>query len=382
MKYTRYVLAIALLAFAVQARAGWIDDTVQEVIDKVRDVWNTVMGDVKDTAADLKRQLTSLQQKGDTVKENVEDILDLIQHRRTPFLDFVNGPNGRCGQGSACMDFRLDLENFVLDMADLKTKFPQINKHGLGDGTIVADVIDHLPPLVLFGLYEVLNKIPEWQDTPQNLANLYDEIGDPDVFSEEPLGASTATAAASVRSIAVKASQGGGQANFGAPGTPLDTFCSKGKRLRADPARLNRVRMGWTWVANMLDGGGELVPDGITVVAVGEGGKYPIGLKGFVKLAGKVIESIFASVDAHRANIALCKQIETDVAQRTPLVEYRTAAGNKKAYWVVKAVMQNTIGFSPTVDALLNDAGNFYKSSLYQSAYNKICDAYAAIGNF
>jgi hypothetical protein len=44
--------------------------------------------------------------------------------------------------------------------------------------------------------------------------------------------------------------------------------------------------------------------------------------------------------------------------------------------------MQNTIGFSPTVDALLNDAGNFYKSSLYQSAYNKISDAYAAIGNF
>ena len=384
MNYLRYLLAIGLLAFAVQARAGWVDETVQEVLDKVRSMFTTITGDVKDTAQDLKRQLTSLTQKGDTVKESVEDALDLIAHRRTPFLDFVNGGSGRCGPGSTCMDFRLDLENFVLDMAELRTKFPHIEKHGLGDGTILVDVIEHLPPIVLFGAYEIFQRIPDWQDTPQRLADLYDEIGDPDVFSEEPLTASaasaeTAASVASVPNFTVRATQVGGQANFGPPGTKLDIFCSKGKVLRADPVRLNRVRMAWTWVKNMLDGASEFAPDTATVVAIGEGGSYPIPLKGFAKLVVAVIESIFASVDAHRANLDLCKKIEADVAQRTPLVEYRTAAGNKKAYWVVKASMQTTLSFSPSVSSKLDEAGNLYRQSLYGQAYGKICDAYAAI---
>ena len=376
MKYTRYLLAICLLAFAVQAKAGWLDDTVDEVINKVRDVWTTVVGDVKDTAQDLKRQLNAMNDKGQTVRESVQDVLDLVQHRRKPFLDFVNGSSGRCGSGSTCMDFRLDLENFVSDMADLKAKFPHIEKHGLGDGTILVDVIDHLPPIVLFGLHQVFQHIPDWQDTPQRLAELYDEIGDPDVFSEEPLGASPATVA-SVVSVTVKA--GGGQVNFGPAGTRLDIFCSKGKQLRNDPVRLNRLRAGWTWVKNMLDGGAELIPDKITAVAVGEGGSIPIPLKGFVKLAAAVIESIFASVDAHRANLALCKQIESDLAQRTQLVEYRTSAGNKKAYWVVKGIIHAQGDFSPAAGSLLTEAGNLHRNYMWQAAYNKICDAYAAL---
>ena len=377
MKCVRYLLAIGLLAFAVQAKAGWLDDTVDEVINKVRDVWHIVTGDVKDTAQDLKRQLTSLTQKGDTVKESVEDALDLITHRRTPFLDFVHGGNGRCGPGSACMDFRLDLENFVLDMADLRTKFPQIEKHGLGDGTILVEVIDHLPPIVLFGVYEIFQRIPDWQDTPQRLADLYDEIGDPDVFSEEPLGASTATAA-TVVSVSVKG-PAGGQGSFGAPLTKLDIFCSKGKQLRNDPVRLNRVRAGWTWVKNILDGGAELIPDEITAVVIGEGASVPIPLKGFVKLSAAVIDSIFASVDAHRSNLELCKKIEADVAQQTQLVEYRTAAGNKKAYWVVKGIIQAQGNFQPPADSLLTEAGNLHRNFMWQAAYRKICDAYAAI---
>ncbi|HTR58718.1 MAG TPA: hypothetical protein VMM27_11130 [Casimicrobiaceae bacterium] len=384
MKKTRYLLAIGLLAFAVQARADWIGSDITDIINNVKTILAEVMGDVKDTAQDLKRQLTSLQQKGDTVKETVEDALDLIAHRRTPFLDFVTGPNhdlDRCGQYTACIDFRLDLENFVLDMADLKPKFPQIEQHGLGDGTILVDVIDHLPPLVLFGLYEVLNKVPNWQDTPKNLADLFDEIGDPDVFSAEPLGASAASATSTpgVSSSGPNPSPGFGQASFGSPGTKLDIFCSKGKSLRADPARLNRVRAGWTWVSNMLDGVSEFTDALVHIEVIGEGSSIPILVKGFMKTAGKAIESIFASVDAHRANLALCKQIETDVAQRTQLREYRTDAGNKKAYWVVKGIVQGQGIVSPTAESLLNQAGNFYAESKFQNAYNKICDAYAAL---
>jgi hypothetical protein len=126
MNRTRYLVAVCLLAFSVQAKAdGWLDDDINDILAKVRTMFTTITGDVKDTAQDLNRQLTSLTQKGATVKEHVEDALDLAAHRRTPFLDFVNGPNGRCGEGSTCLDFRLDLENFVLDMADLLSAHPE-----------------------------------------------------------------------------------------------------------------------------------------------------------------------------------------------------------------------------------------------------------------
>jgi hypothetical protein len=335
-------------------------------------MYGTISGDVKDTAADLERQLGSLTSKGVTVKESAEDALDLLTHRRTPFLQFVNGPHGRCGDGSACMDFRLDLEYFVLDMADLKRRFPQIEQHGLGDGTIMVDVIDHLPPLALFGLYEVLDRVPDWQDTPRNLADLYDEVGDPDAFSAEPLGSAA-------RFAVLPASTRPGQAYFGPSQARLDSFCGTGKQLRSDPVRLNRVRAGWTWVANMLDGTSEFAPETVDVTLAGEGGSIPVPVKGLMKTVGKVIESIFASVDTHRANIALCTQIESDVASCTPLVKYRTAAGNAKAYWAVKGVIAAQSQAQPDAETLLDDAGLMYRQRKWQRAYGKICEAYAAI---
>ncbi len=378
MKYMRYVLAMGLLSFAVQAGAatGWLDDDINDILTKVRSMFTTISGDVKDTAADLKRQLTSLQQKGDTVKETAEDVLDLLQHRRTPFLDFVSGGSARCGQGSPCANFRLDMENFVLDIADLKSRFPQIERHGLDNGEVLADIIDHLPPLALFGLYEILQRVPSWQDIPQNLSDLYDEIGDPDAFSSELPGASSA-AAASVPSIIVKA--GGGQANFGSPETKTDIFCSQGKQPKWDTVRLNRFKAGFVWVKNMLDGTSEFAPETVEVTLVGEGGSVPVPIKGIMKTVASVIDSIFASVDAHRANLDLCKKIETDVAQCTPLLEYRTSAGNKKAYWVVKGIIHAQGDFSPAADSLLTEAGSLHRNYMWQAAYGKICDAYAAI---
>ncbi len=151
MNCIRYLLAICVLAFMGHAQAAdWGQDKIDTIIGNVQDIWDTVTGNVKDTAADLKRQLTSLQQQGDTLKETVADILGFLQHRRKPFQDFVNGGAGRCGEGSPCWNFRMDLEIFVLDMADLKPKFPQIEQQGLGDGELLADIVDHVPPLILF----------------------------------------------------------------------------------------------------------------------------------------------------------------------------------------------------------------------------------------
>ena len=97
MKSMRYILALCLVASALEARAeGWLDSDISDILSKVKSIYNEVSGDVSDTAQDFKRQLTSLQQKGASVKETVEDSLDLVQHRRTPFLDFVNGGSVRC----------------------------------------------------------------------------------------------------------------------------------------------------------------------------------------------------------------------------------------------------------------------------------------------
>ena len=93
MERGRYLLAVVLLAFAMQAKAdGWVTDDINDILSKVRSMFTTVTGDVKDTATDFKRQLGSLTTKGGTVKEYVEDGLDLVTHRRTPFLEGAAQP--------------------------------------------------------------------------------------------------------------------------------------------------------------------------------------------------------------------------------------------------------------------------------------------------
>ena len=103
-----------------------------------------------------------------------------------------------------------------------------------------------------------------------------------------------------------------------------------------------------------------------------------------MKSASKVIESIFASVDAHRANLDLCKQIETDVAQLAVLVDYRTPERVKTAYWVVKGVMArgSMKGVDQTrANTRLDNAGRLYGQSTpdYIGAYSEISAAYQAL---
>ncbi len=171
---------------------------------------------------------------------------------------------------------------------------------------------------------------------------------------------------------------------FGSPLFKIHIFCSKGKQLRDDPVKSNRVRARWSWVSNMLDGISEFSDSTVTLELIGEGGSVPVVIKGVMKSASKVIESIFASVDAYRANLDLCKQIETDVAQSAMLVDYRTAHGVETAYWVVKGVMARSSMASidkTTANSRLDEAGNFFGQANpdYIAAYGKICAAYTAL---
>ena len=147
----------------------------------------------------------------------------------------------------------------------------------LADGTRLGGIIDHLPPVALFGLYEILQRIPDWQDIPQNLADLYDEIGDAEAFSLELPGASAATAASVVTA---KAGPAGGQGAFGSATTKTDIFCSKGKQPRWDTVRLNRLKAFFVLIKSISDAASEFAPDWYTLTVLGEGASIPIPLKG------------------------------------------------------------------------------------------------------
>jgi hypothetical protein len=305
--------------------------------------------------------------------------LDFLQHRRTPFQDFVDGGTGRCGQGSPCYGFRSDLKDFIFDMAELRTRFAQIDRNGLGDGQLLANLVDILPPVALFGLYEIFQRVPDWQAIPLDLSDLHDEMGDPDAFSSESAEPSAAVVAPSQTRSTSRGGSSGGQGTFGSPETRTDAFCAKGKQPKMDNVRLNRVKAGFFWTKSAFGAISEYAPEFKDVTLAGEGTSVHLPLRAMLKSVPAAIESIFASVDAYRANLGECKKIETDVAQRAPMLEYRSAVGNKKAYWVVRGIIDAQGIFSPQAESLLAEAGNLHRNYSWQAAYLKICDAYAAL---
>ena len=378
MHRVRNVVAIGLLAFSVQGQAAdWLGDDISEVVAKVRSIYTTVVGDVKDTAGDLKRQLTSLAANGQTLKDTVDDMLEFLRHRRTPLQDFVNGGTGRCGAGSPCYAFRADLRAFVLDMADLRTRFAQIDRNGLGDGQFMASIVDIMPPIALFGLYEIFQRVPDWQEIPFDLADLYDEVDDADVFAFE--SAERSAAVATTSQTRTPSRTPGGQWMFGSPATRTDVFCAKGKLAKMDNVRMNRVRAGFFWTKSAFGAISEYAPEFKDVTLAGEGTSVHLPIRAMLKSVPAVIESIFASIDAFRANLGECKRIETDIAQHAQLYEYRTSAGNKKAYWVVRGLIDGQGLVAPEAEDLLTQAANLHRNYRWQAAYDKICDAYAKL---
>ena len=259
----------------------------------------------------------------------------------------------------------------MLDFADLRNRFPQIDQHGLGDGEALADVVNYMPPLVLFGIYDFLRRVPNWQHVPDDLASLYDEIGDPDAFSLELPAARLTTLARS----------GAASANpFSSPDTKTNTFCSKGKQPKWDTVRVNRLRAFFVLLKDIFDGYAEFIPESQTIEALGEGASIPLPEKALLKNVANAIDAILAFMDAHRANLDVCKQIETDVSQCSKMVAYRTSAGVMKAYWVVSGILQSRrdSGLDEVKAATdLAQAAIRGRNFLWRDAYDKICAAYS-----
>ena len=99
-----------------------IEKDLGEVTDKIPD----------DFIENLKEQLEKLKDKGELLREGVDDILGSLDSRRDDYREFVGLPGTKCSVGTRCDDMREDFIKLLNDMAGLSDLFPMIKKTQLG----------------------------------------------------------------------------------------------------------------------------------------------------------------------------------------------------------------------------------------------------------
>ncbi len=382
------ILTVCLCTFAMQAQAAvftdWYDEDITEVIENVRSVKSTVQGNVAITADDLKRQLDELKANGVLIKSSMEEILVWLENRRGPFGQFKGG---NCGAGSPCADFRNRLKRFAGDMSSLADRFPAVEKVGLGDGAFAEGVIDILPPFILFGFYQVMDRVAGWEDIPLDLLEVYEEIADPEAFS-----ISFAEPAADTRQA------GGSPASASAARTPTERFCeNRADRVDAptDPIRLNRIKSAGFALKTAVDVWSEFAPDEAGGTLIGEGVCcIPVFAKPIVKAIKGVIEVIQFQVETYRQNLDVCRtqkaererdakqrlrEIETHLVSCMQYAEYKRQPANDEVYAFVEKKLEEFRSPSKAQRAL-QEAKNNRDQQLWGRAYGNLCLAYQFLG--
>ncbi len=380
------VIAVSV-AVSTPAQAAWNDDKVTDIIGDVRDIKNQVTGNapIKRVADDFSAQLNELAAKGFILEESVGDILTWLQSKKEPYDKFVGSPGIRCGDGTPCAEFRTDLEYFFSDLAALRGNFPIIERLGVGDGSHALSIIDNAPPIMLFGLYETMGRIPDWQLLPSLLEDVYDEIGDPEVFALEPIGSGSA-GSASVQTNSV--------ATFGLlPKTPTQRFCERKAwaiERQIDPVRMNRLKFivfAYRQYFGLFEA---LTSETIGVDIVGEGNEtiLPNPLKYYLKISLIVFDVVENAVQTFQANLDICRsnnrELEVQVAQCIPLVN-AVMPGTRDD---IKDLVRTKID-SAFDDGLETGRSEFWMETAtiqsaageYREAFESYCAAYQTIGS-
>lgn len=367
------ILTLCLCAFAMQAHAEWGDNDITDIIENVKSIKSTVQGNVAITANDLKRQLDDLNANGVLIKSSVEEILVWLEHRRGPFSQFKGG---NCSAGSPCADFRIRLKRFVGDMSSLADRFPAVEKVGLGDGVFAEGVIDILPPFILFGFHQVMDRVAGWEDIPLDLLEVYEEIADPEAFS-----ISFAEPAAATRQA------GGNSASPSATKTPTERFCeNRADRVDAptDPIRLNRIKSAGFTLKTAVDVWSEFATDKVGASLIGEGFYgIPVFTKPVMKAIKGVIEVIQFQVETYRQNLGVCRnrlrEIETHLVGCIQFVEYKRQPANDEVYAFVRKKVEE-FGSPSRAQRQLEAAKSSRDQQLWGRAYDNLCRAYQFLG--
>lgn len=383
-------VAAAPTAYA-ESHRKWDDTTIGKIVDDVKDIKDQVTGNgpIKLVADDFKEQLEELAAKGFILKESVGDILTWLQSREGPYRQFVDHPSNpsspRCGAGSPCDNFRTDLIYFFGDLGALRGNFPIMERLGMGDGSHAISVVEILPPIMLFGLYETMGRLPDWQSLPSVLQDLYDEIGDPDVFALDSIVPASAGGAAlrtnSVSTLALFEK------------TPTQRFCERkawAVERQIDPVRMNRLKFIVFYFRQGLGLAESLTSETTGGDVVGEGNEtiIPNPLKAQLKVVLLVFDVVEKAVQTFQANLDICRtnnrELEMQVAQCIPLVDFVRPGTRDDVYNLVQIKIDSAR--ADGVDVALSDfwlatADNQRAADEYREAFQSLCSAYKTVGS-
>jgi hypothetical protein len=226
-----------------------------------------------------------------------------------------------------------------------------------------------------------MSRTPDWQDAPSNLQSIFDEIGDPDMFSlrlqEEQTGI-TASQLTTVRGVGDV--------------TPTQRFCSRWEKRvdnELDPIRLNRIKFYMFYIRQILGMLESLTNETIGVTLVGEGNEtlVPNPLKAQLKILTVAFDVIQKATQTFRDNLGVCRQnrreIELDVAQCIELVDYTLPSKRDAVYFLVETKIENAeLENVPVASArqVLRQAERDRDKGKWKLAYLHLCEAYRKIG--
>ena len=396
---SKYIILFLFLFPVLNAHASidWgdspfttLNDNVNTVKSNVSTITGKVTGNISTVADQFKSQIDLLQSQGLLVKETAEQLLDWLNDHKEDYVKFASP--GRCGAGSPCDIFREELRTFVQNFSSLSDRFPVVDKLGLSDAPVLTRLLDKLPPIILFPIYETMSRMPDWNKLPEQLASIYDEIADPDVFSVRlsPLSVADTSGFAATAYTTASFTTSASTIN-----TPTERFCeSHTDRLDKgiDPVRLNRIKLFISYLKAVFDIIGEVPPKDQNLELVGEGGSLPI--PNAFKMIVHAINFIQDAVQTYRNNIQICRdlrnaerdrnlQLEIQVAQCLQLADFVLPGTRDDIYDLVTNKVNVASQYGLPVDSSLKSirlADNFRAAGMWKSAYLKLCDAYKKIG--
>jgi len=407
------ILVMMLLLFAAsRVSAGWtgVDDyNIADIFSDVGTVNDNLTGKIRDTVLyDLTQQRKDwLPYKGNTplLADGVQDILDSLPALRSEFLDFIDadsvGSPDKCNYLSDCYAFRNDLVELFSGLNKLKSKFPVFEKAGLADTSIAQKVIFETPPIILFGMYKVMNRQPVWKKLPSDLNDIFDELDDPEIFSVDLVDNDSAVVNASLL-----ASMSASDVPAIRDSTKTQRFCARradkfdgvgrglnGNRDGWDQVRVNRIILVVTLYSDVFKWMLGLVPDDIDIGAaiLGEGATLgiPSALWDYVFQAVPLaMDSILKAIDVYHKNIGLCKARFAEIEGRLSSCGYytefainQTAQGEYYALVNRRFAMADEAGVSHNkADDLMTKSLNKLNNQNYNKAFKLLCDSYSSIG--
>lgn len=388
-KFYILVLLVSFVALSSTAHADLasIETTVNDIKTNLSNVKTnvgtiktSVTGNISTVADEFKTQVDLLQAKGVLVKETADQLLDWLNSNKDEYLVFAGN---QCDNASPCGIFREEMRVFIEEFSYLSDRFPVIEKMGMSDSPRIIRLIDRLPPILIFPMYEVMNRMPDWNKIPEQLANIYDEIGDPEVFSIDfapPIN----TLSAEFTQTAVAAT------------TPTGRFCERNaSRLDngIDQVLLNRLQLLVSYLKTTMSIIGEVPPKDQNLEVAGEGGSLPI--PNAFKMIVYVVNFVQDAVSTYRDNISICRTIrdqelsrlltlEIQVASCLQLVDFIMPGTRDDVYNLVANKIEDARNQGISVqqsDRAMALVDSFRADGDWKQAYLKLCDAYSKIGN-